>query len=241
MIFEQIAVGGDRNFAYLIGDEETRAAAVIDPAYRPDLVLERASAHGLEIAYLINTHSHFDHAGGNAHILERTKARAVCGARDLPASSPAADRLTRPGGAMAPASATSPPGPMAPDSLTLPLGRITLTLIPTPGHTDDSLCILAEEPGSPGKLMTGDTLFVGKVGGTDYGEGARAEYDSLHLRLMVLPAETEVWPGHDVGVRPHSTIGEEARANPFLLCRDFAEFAELKKNWLEYKKAHGIK
>ena len=217
MIFEQIAVGGDRNFAYLVGDEETRAAAVIDPAYRPDLVLARASAHGLEISYLINTHSHFDHAGGNSHIVERTKARVICGARDLPAAAVGEGRLT------------------------LPLGRTTLILIPTPGHTADSLCILAEEPGGPGKLITGDTLFVGKVGGTDYGEGARAEYDSLHLRLMVLPAETEVWPGHDVGVRPHSTIGEEARTNPFLLCKDFAEFVELKKNWLEYKKAHGIK
>ena len=93
---------------------------------------------------------------------------------------------------------------------------------------------------APGKLVTGDTLFVGKVGGTDYGAGARAEYDSLHRKLMVLPDETEVWPGHDVGVAPRSTIGHEKRTNPFLRCEDFAAFVELKRNWLEYKRRHGI-
>jgi len=212
MIFEQIPVGGDRNFAYLIGDAPARAAAVVDPAYRPDLVLERAARAHLEVAWLINTHGHFDHAGGNEVILARTRAKLLHGGRDG-----------------------------VPDGHALALGSIRLTLIHTPGHSDDSLCVLAEEPGAPGKLMTGDTLFVGKVGGTDYGAGARAEYDSLHRKLLILPAETEVWPGHDVGVAPHSTIGHEQTTNPFLLCQSVEEFVELKRNWLEYKRAHGIR
>ena len=70
MIFEQIRVGGDRNFAYLAGDEETRTAVVVDPAHNPVLVLERAVTHRLTIAYLVNTHGHPDHAGGNATILD---------------------------------------------------------------------------------------------------------------------------------------------------------------------------
>jgi hydroxyacylglutathione hydrolase len=127
------------------------------------------------------------------------------------------------------------------DGARLALGRLSLTLIHTPGHTPDSLCLLVEEPGSPGKLITGDTLFVGKVGGTGFGEDARAEYRSLHEKLMPLPDATEVWPGHDYGVAPSSTIGHERRTNPFLLRESFEAFVELKVNWLEYKRRHGIR
>ena len=88
----------------------------------------------------------------------------------------------------------------------------------SPGHSTDSICILAAAPGETARLITGDTLFVGKVGGTGYGADARAEYDSLHKKLMTLPDETEVWPGHDYGVAPSSTIGNEKETNPFLRC-----------------------
>lgn len=211
MIFEQIPVGGDRNFAYLIGDEETLLGAVVDPAHSPERVLERAGAHALTLAYLINTHGHHDHAGGNGLVLERTRARLVAGGHRGVS-----------------------------DGESVSLGRLTLTILHTPGHTPDSICLLAVEPGSPGKLMTGDTLFVGKVGGTGYGDDARQEYDSIHRKLLALPDDTEVWPGHDVGVLPHSTIGHERRTNPFLLRESFEEFLELKRTWLEYKRRHGI-
>ncbi|MBT4484431.1 MAG: hypothetical protein HOC71_12230 [Candidatus Latescibacteria bacterium] len=89
--------------------------------------------------------------------------------------------------------------------------------------------------------MTGDTLFVGKVGGTGLGNDARDEYRSLHEKLIPLPEDTRVWPGHDYGVRPSSTIGEELRENPFILRNSLEEFVELKKNWAEYKRKHGIK
>jgi glyoxylase-like metal-dependent hydrolase (beta-lactamase superfamily II) len=212
MIFEQIPVGGDRNFAYLIGDEGTRQAAVVDPAFKPEKVLERATAGNLRIVYLINTHGHYDHADGNGVILARTKARLLAGGS----------------------------GGVA-DGEKVSLGTVELTILHTPGHSTDSICVLAVEPGRPGKLITGDTLFVGKVGGTGFGDDAQAEYDSLHMRLMVLPEDTEVWPGHDVGVAPSSTIGHEKRTNPFLLRETFEDFVDLKRNWLEYKKKHGIK
>lgn len=212
MIFEQIPVGGDRNFAYLVGDEETKQAAVVDPAFKPAEVLERAAACKLEVAYLINTHAHYDHADGNDVVLSRTKAPLLAGGQ----------------------------GGVA-DGEKISLGKVELMMILTPGHSTDSICVLAAEPGRPNKLITGDTLFVGKVGGTGFGEDARAEYESLHKKLMVLPEDTEVWPGHDVGVAPSSTIGDEKRTNPFLLCETFEEFVDLKRNWLEYKKEHGIK
>lgn len=208
MIFEQIRTGGDRNFAYLVGDEKTKQAAVVDPSNDPGLVLERAEKHGLEVKYLINTHGHYDHTDGNSHIQSKTDAELVAGA--------------------------------AADGETFSLGDVELKIIHSPGHTTDGICILASAPGGPGKLLTGDTLFVGKVGGTGYGDDARAEYDSLHDRLMTLPDETEVWPGHDYGVAPSSTIGNEKETNPFILRKSFEDFVDLKRNWLAYKREHGI-
>jgi len=121
------------------------------------------------------------------------------------------------------------------DGDTLELGSLTLTVIHTPGHTDDSICILGGD-----KLVTGDTLFVGKVGGTDFGEAARKEYNSLHKKLMTLDDNIEVCPGHDYGVAPTSTIGHERKTNPFILRDSFESFVELKRNWLQYKTDHGI-
>jgi glyoxylase-like metal-dependent hydrolase (beta-lactamase superfamily II) len=122
------------------------------------------------------------------------------------------------------------------DGMSLPFGTTVLHIIHTPGHTPDSICILAG-----GDLITGDTLFVGKVGGTGFGADARSEYESLHGKLMTLPPDTRVWPGHDYGVRPSSTIGDELLENPFILRESFESFLELKRNWAEYKRIHGIK
>jgi glyoxylase-like metal-dependent hydrolase (beta-lactamase superfamily II) len=81
---------------------------------------------------------------------------------------------------------------------------------------------------------------VGKVGGTDLGEGARKEWGSLR-KLLKLPPNVEVWPGHNFGVAPSSTIGHEIESNPFLLCGTFDDFVKLKANWDQYKREHGIK
>lgn len=212
MIFEQIRVGGDRNFAYVIGDEESRQCALVDPAYSPDKVLSRCQELGLQVRYLINTHGHSDHVNGNQHVLDATDATLLVW------GSPGVD-----------------------DGVTFALGKVSLRIIYTPGHTQDSVCVLAIEEGVPPRLVTGDLLFVGKVGGTDFSEGARAEYDSLHDKILTLPDETEVWPGHDYGAAPSSTIGHERTTNPFLLRENFEAFVDLKENWAEYKRIHGIK
>lgn len=211
MIFEQIRVGGDRNFAYLIGDETSKEGAVVDPSFNPELVLERSAAFGLAVKYLINTHGHIDHSNGNDHVMTQASPVFLAWGK-----------------------------PDAGDGRTMSLGQVELTFLHTPGHTEDSLCVLARQAGAPGKLVTGDTLFVGKVGGTDLGEGARREYDSLHKRLMILPDDTEVWPGHDYGLAPDSTIGHERKTNPFLLRDSLESFVDLKRNWAEYKLQHGI-
>lgn len=210
MIFRQLDSGGDRNFQYLAADDETGEAAVIDPGNKTSDIIYAVRGENLKLVYIINTHSHFDHTGGNKTLSDIFGAKTACFGN-------ACDISLR-------------------DGDTLSLGKTKLNIIHTPGHSADSICILA---GS--ELMTGDTLFVGKVGGTGYGKDACDEYDSLHKKLMTLPPETRVWPGHDYGVRKSSTIGDELRENPFFLREDFDSFLELKKNWPEYKRIHGIK
>ena len=210
MIFKQIAIGGDRNFAYFIGEERSRLAAVVDPAYNPQRLVEIAGQQGMTVKYVLNTHGHSDHSNGNDFILKKTGATLV-------------------------GKGVLSPGVSPRDGERLPLGVLTLQVIHTPGHTDDSICFLVQN-----KLITGDTLFVGKVGGTGFGNDARMEYDSIHNKLLKLPDDVEVYPGHDYGVAPTSTIDHEKKTNPFILRESFEAFLDLKKNWLEYKREHGI-
>lgn len=210
MILDQIAVGGDRNFAYVLGADGV--GAVIDPAYDPDRVIDRAQELGLEVRYVINTHGHADHTNGNERAIARTGAALVA----------------------------HPGGPISPDRPvehgdTLELGSLGVRILATPGHSPDSIVVHAGDA-----AITGDTLFVGKIGGTRTEADGRAQYRSLHEVVLALPDATRVLPGHDVGVRPSSTIGEERRTNPFLLQPDVDAFLHLKANWAAYKKEHGI-
>jgi len=212
MIFEQIRTGGDRNFAYLAGDRPGGEAIAFDPSYDPKKIYDLAAARGLTIRAIACTHDHADHTNGNERLQALTGAEVWLFEE-----------------------AAGPKERGVCDGEVIPVGGLAVRVLHTPGHTRDSVCYLVG-----GKLVSGDTLFVGKIGGTGYGEDARAEYGSLHETLMSLPDEVEVWPGHDYGTRPSSTIGEERRTNPFLLQSDFESFVDLKKNWLRYKQEHGI-
>ena len=134
----------------------------------------------------------------------------------------------------------SPAQPNLPlaDGQQLVVGTLDLTFLHTPGHCDDHLIIHER---SYGILITGDLLFVGKVGGTKSDEDARTEWNSLQRVLDTVPDECTVWPGHDYGVRPSSTIGIEKKSNPFLLCRDVASFIAFKTDWPDFKICHGLK
>lgn len=213
MIFQQILAGEGRNFGYLIGDEETGEAFVIDPSSFPEKLIQAAQKHKLKIVYVIGTHAHGDHTGGIPTIKRETGAKVVMHA-------------SAPGGADV----------SVKDGDTLKVGNLELKIIHTPGHTPDGICILVDN-----KLLTGDTLFVGKIGGTGTEEAARIEYDSLFNKLMKLDDKIEVYPGHDYGVAPTSTIGHERRTNPFILRKEFKDFKWLKDNWTQYKLEHGIK
>lgn len=211
MLFFQIPTSGDRNFGYIIGDPGAKLAALIDPSPDPRPCENKILELGLTVKYLINTHGHFDHSAGNDYCKEKFDVPLV--AHPLNTS---ADMACE-------------------DGEILKLGTVSLTFIHTPGHTADSMCVLAGDD-----LVTGDTLFVGKVGGTATREEAGTEFDSL-IKLMSMNRQIRVWPGHNYGVKPASTIGKEIETNPF--CQrldDFEKFYWLKENWAQYKKDHGI-
>ena len=211
MIFKQINSGGDRNYAYLIGCEETKLAVVVDPSPDPSLVLLAAENLELKIRFIINTHSHQDHTGGNHFIQKRTGAKLVT------IKNRGGDIEVKNGEAVT-------------------IGKVSIEIIHTPGHTPDSLCILTGD-----NLVTGDTLFVGKVGGTYTEAEAKVEFESLK-KLMTLPGHLKVWPGHNYGISPSSTIDNELKSNPFIIrLNKFEDFLWLKQNWASFKVEHGIK
>ncbi len=212
MIFEQIPIGGDRNFAYLVGDEQAGEAAAVDVGYNPQRITERLHDLGVKLKCVIATHSHYDHTGSIPALTEQSGA-PFAAYKSVPDAEWALDHGD-----------------------TIEVGAVTIKPIHCPGHSPDSIALLVNDE----KLISGDELFVGKIGGTSSESHAREQYDSLHERLMTLDDNIEVWPGHDVGVKPQSTIGDERRNNPFLQQPGFEEFLHLKQNWATYKQEHGI-
>jgi len=201
MFFRQIK-GRSDNFSYIIADEPTLQAIVIDPNFNSDLIVRAVRERGLQVKYVVNTHQHADHVAGNAEIRSLFNAKIV--AHELA-------RTRKDAGVV--------------DGQILAFGNLTAKVIHTPGHSPDSICLLVEN-----KLFTGDTLFVGECGRTDLPGGNASDlYDSLFGKFMKLDNNIEVYPGHDYGRKPHSTIGEEKRTNYTLERRTRAEFIEFMK------------
>jgi len=188
MIIKQLEIGDMDNFCYIVGCEATRKALVIDPGADVELILSEAEKEALDIELIVNTHTHGDHTAGNARLKALTNARIILHERDASGYPQADVRLS--------------------DEKTLQLGGITFDVIQTPGHTPGGICLHAE-----GNLFTGDTLFVGDSGRTDLPGGDRPTLGASIRRLMALPDGTVVWPGHDYGPTPSSTLGWEKRNN----------------------------
>lgn len=209
MKIEQIQVGFMLVFCYLVYDEETKEGILIDPAGNEEDLLEHLRKKGIKLRYIVNTHGHADHTCGNETIRKATGAGVVMHATDdLYFQKPESMMFARSMGL-----ATSGPADVrVQDGDELSFGNLKMKFIHTPGHTQGACCILIE-----GNLFTGDTLFVGAVGRTDLPGGSFKQLiQSIQNLVKTLPPGTVVWPGHDYGTRPRSTLAHEAKTNPYI-------------------------
>jgi glyoxylase-like metal-dependent hydrolase (beta-lactamase superfamily II)/rhodanese-related sulfurtransferase len=203
MIFEQVATGGCQS--YLVGCADTCAAALIDPEVRQvDRYLALATRDGLRIRFVIDTHTHADHFSAARRIAEKLGAMTV-----MHRASPAPGIEMR-----------------VDDGESIVIGKLRLQVLHTPGHTADSMCLVADD-----RVFTGDTLLIGATGRTDLPTGdPDALHASLFGKLLKLDPALLVYPAHDYKGRSHSTIGDELANNPRLQQRDRAAFVAMMKS-----------
>jgi glyoxylase-like metal-dependent hydrolase (beta-lactamase superfamily II)/rhodanese-related sulfurtransferase len=203
MILETVASGGCRS--YLIGCQESCAAALIDPELsQVDRYLALGAHHGLRIRYLIDTHTHADHFTATQELARQLAVPVV-----MHSTSPApfVDLRLR-GGEL------------------LVIGKLRLQALHTPGHTRDSMCLTVED-----NVFTGDTLLMGATGRTDLPSGdPEALYDSLFNGVLRLEPALKVFPAHEYKGRTHSTIAQELATNPRLQVRERSAFVAMMNN-----------
>lgn len=208
MFLKQIQVGNMAVFAYLIGCPETGEGLVVDPAAGIDQIMAEADANKINIRYIVNTHGHVDHISGNADMKNRTNADIIVHSDDASMLVSTPGMILRMFGAK-----PSPPADKTvKDGDTIDIGTVKLKVLHTPGHTPGGMCLFVD-----GHVLTGDTLFVGGVGRTDLPGGSwRVLLKSIQDKLLCLPDETKVLPGHNYGSTRTSTIGKEKKMNAFL-------------------------
>ena len=210
MVLETFPVGLLQCNCTVLGDETTGEAMVIDPGDNVPEILKRLSAHGLTLKQIVVTHAHIDHVGGALKLKQATGAPIFLNQNDLP--------LLRMMDVQAGWLGIAPPDVAPPDEsaehgMKLGIASHPAQVIHTPGHTPGSICLYFE----PDRLLlAGDTLFAGSIGRTDLpGGDSRQILRSIHDRLLVLPDDLRVIPGHG----PETTLGTERESNPFLVSK----------------------
>ena len=212
---KQLELGPMQNFVYLVGDPVTRQCVVVDPAWEIDTIVETVAADDMTLIGALVTHTHQDHVGGSLE------------SWGMPGRIPGVEELLSQVATKVyvhKAEREFLPG-LGSDLVrvdnhdTLEVGRLRLTFLHTPGHTPGSQCFLVD-----GRLVSGDTLFIGSCGRTDLpGSDPSEMYYSLTQRLGALPEETILFPGHNYG-GASSTIGNEKRRNPFMQFTSLGQF-----------------
>ena len=209
MIFKQIPLGPMQNFTYLIGDEKTKECAIVDIGWNPHELIDIAASENLKITKIILTHGHFDHIQELNRLAFETGAEVFfhedeeAEIQKVIKSNPIRIKKLKGNDA-------------------IKVGSIEIKIIHTPGHTRGAICLLFNE-----KLITGDTLFVGAIGRTDLpGGDAAVLFESLQ-KIKKLEDDVEIYPGHNYGDAPFSTVGNEKKNNPYLKPKTKKEFLEL--------------
>jgi len=208
MIIKQLTVGTMAVCCYVLGCEETGECAVIDPGGDEERIFSLCGSEGLKIVAIICTHGHPDHVCGNRALKKMSGAPIIMHEADAAffARPEIEDYFSMLGLAASP-----PPDRTVRDGEEIAVGRLKLKVIHTPGHTPGGICLYAAP-----HLFTGDTLFAGGVGRTDFPGGSTRELmASIKEKILRLPPETVVWPGHGYG-GVSSSLGEEAANNPYL-------------------------
>ena len=213
LYFKQVEIGPMQNFVYLIGSMETRKVAVVDAAWEIDTILKLATQDDMEITHAFVTHTHPDHVGGRfagieiqgvTELLGKCKAKVVvhkAEAEFLKGLAPSDIIKTESGDK-------------------IDVGGVEIQLLHTPGHTPGSQCFLVDN-----RIVSGDTLFIGSCGRVDLpGSDPEQMYYSLTQKLMALPDETILFPGHNYSDRPTSTMGAEKQGNPYLKFHSLKQF-----------------
>lgn len=210
MIHEILPVGLLQCNCSVIGDEASREALVIDPGDQIEEVLAVVRKHGLQVKQIVITHAHIDHVGGAMKLRRLTGAPILLNQND--------SALLKMLDVQAAWIGVAPPEPVEidhhlADGDTVRAGGLSASVLHTPGHTEGSVCLYFP---AESKLIAGDTLFAGSIGRTDLPGGSFEKIlRSLHQRVLALPDDTVVVPGHG----PGTTIGEERENNPFLVRR----------------------
>jgi len=212
LYFRQMELGPMQNFVYLIGSMETRKVAVVDAAWEIDEILRLAAKDEVEITHAFVTHTHPDHVGGRfagveiegvEQLLSKCKAKVVVHKAEAEFLKPLSSEIIR-----------------AESGDKIDVGGIEIRLIHTPGHTPGSQCFLIDN-----RIVSGDTLFIGSCGRVDLpGSDPQQMYYSLTQKLMALPDETILFPGHNYSDRPTSTIGAEKQSNPYFQFHSLKQF-----------------
>lgn len=196
----QIRAGEMANFSYLVFCPRSLRGLAVDPSFAPANLLAAAREREVVIDVLVNTHGHRDHTAGNGQILEATAARLAAHPLDVAGADI----------------------PLTEGSI-IHVGEETVQILHTPGHTPGSVVL---HP--PGALITGDTLFVTCVGRADLAGGDPAALYRSLCRLASFPEATRIYPGHDYGPQPVSSIAFERQHNPYLQCSGLADFLHLR-------------
>jgi hydroxyacylglutathione hydrolase len=201
MFFKQLEIGSMQNFAYLIADEKTKEAAVVDPGFDSDKILDELNKNNFKLTHILCTHAHFDHVGAVDELVNKTNATIFVHKLEPTNFNNNQNIKT-----------------IKKDDI-IKVGNINVNVLHTPGHTQGSVIFQIDN-----KLLTGDTLFVGGCGRTDLAGGnTKTLFESLQ-KLKSLPDNLEIYPGHDYGTKPVSTIKYEKQNNRFLICSTLKDF-----------------
>ncbi len=205
MVLIRLVVGPLQVNCFILADEKTKDAVVIDPGDDAADILKIIKGKDFKVRYIVNTHGHFDHVGANKAVRDATGAKILMHEADAPLLADAVDQAIVFGMRV-----TNPPRPdrFVGDGDVITAGEVSLKVLHTPGHSPGGISLLEQ-----GMVFTGDALFAGSIGRTDFPDGdLMTLIRGIKKKLLTLPDDTRVFAGHG----PASTIGEERRDNPFL-------------------------